>query len=112
MVGEGQGPCPPQPTPLLAFSCAVLQITFLPKPASLPVCMPLAPVVLPREVSWVGDVLQFSASSLSLACVGSPGLRWGPESPRKALSVRQGIRGGAAFPRVHFLVSLFPGRSS
>lgn len=96
MVKEGQGLCPPQPTALLAFNCAILQITFLPKLASLLVCMSLVPVVLQREVSRMGDMLQggiqFSASSLSLACMGSPGLHaphcWGPHSPHKASFVR------------------------
>lgn len=41
MVRGGQGLCPPQPVALLAFNCAILQMTFLPKLASLPVCMSL-----------------------------------------------------------------------
>lgn len=51
MVKEGQGLHPPQPTALLAFNCAILQITFLPKLASLPVCTSLVPVVLQRGVT-------------------------------------------------------------
>lgn len=72
VVEEGQGLRPPQPTALLAFNRAVLQSTFLLKLASLPVCASLAPVVLRREVSRRGDMLQFSASFLGLACLGSP----------------------------------------
>lgn len=51
MVKEGPGLHPPQPTALLAFNCAILQITFLPKLASLPVCTSLVPVVLQRGVT-------------------------------------------------------------
>ena len=53
-VREGQGLRPPQPTALLAFNCVILWIAFLPRLASLPVCMSLAPVVLQREASQMG----------------------------------------------------------
>lgn len=42
MVRGGRGLHPPQPAALLAFNCAILQMTFLPQLASLPVCMSLA----------------------------------------------------------------------
>lgn len=114
MVREGQGLCPLQPVALQAFSCAIYRSLFSP---DLLLCLYACPSQ--REVSRGGDMLQSgiycSASFLSLACMGSPGLcplhHWGPQPPCKASFFRKGPGEEATFPCVHSLVSHFPGCS-